>query len=101
MTTFDSALLTPRRSLPLLQKAEPKDITTGKIQLPGFQRGWVWDDDHVRSTLVSIARSFPVGAVMLMETGGEVRFETRPVEGIDPNSVTKEPDQWQPISLAA
>ncbi|MBF58271.1 DUF262 domain-containing protein [Halomonas sp. FeN2] len=85
MTTFDST----KRSLPELLK----DITTGKIQLPDFQRGWVWDDDHVKSLLVSIARSFPVGAVMLMETGGEVRFETRPVEGIDPDSVTKDPDQ--------
>lgn len=84
MTTFDST----KRSLPDLLK----DITTGKIQLPDFQRGWVWDDDHVRSLLVSIARSFPVGAVMLMETGGEVRFQTRPVEGIDPNTVTKDPD---------
>ncbi|WP_424780186.1 GmrSD restriction endonuclease domain-containing protein [Onishia taeanensis] len=71
MTTFDST----KRSLPELLK----DITTGKIQLPDFQRGWVWDDDHVKSLLVSIARSFPVGAVMLMETGGEVRFQTRPV----------------------
>ncbi|MBE2170057.1 MULTISPECIES: DUF262 domain-containing protein [unclassified Cobetia] len=69
-----------------------KDITTGKIQLPDFQRGWVWDDDHVKSLLVSIARSFPVGAVMMMETGGEVRFQTRPVEGIDPKKVTKDPD---------
>lgn len=85
MTTFDST----KRSLPELLK----DITTGKIQLPDFQRGWVWDDDHVKSLLVSIARSFPVGAVMLMETGGEVRFQTRPVEGIDPDSVTKDPDQ--------
>ncbi|SEQ02989.1 hypothetical protein SAMN05421693_11469 [Ectothiorhodospira magna] len=85
MTTFDST----KRSLPELLK----DITTGKIQLPDFQRGWVWDDDHVQSLLVSIARSFPVGAVMLMETGGEVRFETRPVEGIDPDKVTKSPDQ--------
>ncbi|WP_416138819.1 DUF262 domain-containing protein [Halomonas sp. HK25] len=99
MTTFDST----KRSLPELLK----DITTGKIQLPDFQRGWVWDDDHVRSLLVSIACSFPVGAVMLMETGGEVRFETRPVEGIDPDSVTKEQEQeqeqeqWRPISLAA
>lgn len=84
MTTFDST----KRSLPELLK----DITAGKIQLPDFQRGWVWDDDHVKSLLVSIARSFPVGAVMLMETGGEVRFQTRPVEGIDPNTVTKDPD---------
>ncbi|GAA3895809.1 DUF262 domain-containing protein [Halomonas cibimaris] len=84
MTTFDST----KRSLPDLLK----DITTGKIQLPDFQRGWVWDNDHVKSLLVSIARSFPVGAVMLMETGGEVRFQTRPVEGIDPNTVTADPD---------
>ncbi len=45
-----------------------KDVSNGKIQLPDFQRGWVWDDMHVRC-LVSIARSFPVEAVMLLETG--------------------------------
>jgi hypothetical protein len=60
-----------------------KDICEGKIQLPDFQRGWVWDDDHIRDLLVSIARSFPVGAVMLLETGGPVRFQTRPVEGLE------------------
>lgn len=59
-----------------------KDVSVGKIQLPDFQRGWVWDDSHVRSLLVSIARSFPVGAVMLLETGGETRFQIRPVEGV-------------------
>ena len=31
-------------------------IVEGKIQLPDFQRGWVWDDTHIRSLLVSIAR---------------------------------------------
>ncbi|WP_322348707.1 hypothetical protein [Orrella marina] len=30
---------------------------------------------------MSIARSFPVGAVMLLETGDEARFQVRPVEG--------------------
>src|SRR5205085_1835945 len=52
------------------------------IQLPDFQRGWVWDDEHIRSLLVSIARSFPIGAVMLLETGGEARFQVRPLEGV-------------------
>lgn len=60
-----------------------KDVCAGKIQLPDFQRGWVWDDDHVRDLLVSIARSFPVGAVMLLETGGEIKFQTRPLEGLE------------------
>lgn len=65
-----------------------QEIRKGKIQLPDFQRGWVWDDDHVRDLLVSLARSFPIGAVMLLETGGEVHFQTRPIEGIDPTSLT-------------
>ena len=81
MTMFDNT------KLPLSDIL--KNIKNGKIQLPDFQRGWVWDDDHIRDLLVSIARSFPVGAVMLLESGGEVRFQTRPVEGvekkIDPN----------------
>lgn len=47
------------------------EIVDGKLQLPDFQRGWVWDDEHIRSLLISIARSFPIGAVMLLETGGE------------------------------
>ncbi len=59
-------------------------IVQGKIQLPDFQRGWVWDDEHIRSLLVSIARAFPIGGIMLLETGGESRFQIRPVEGIDP-----------------
>jgi hypothetical protein len=64
----------------------------GKLQLPDFQRGWVWDDEHIQSLLVSIARSFPIGAVMLLETGGETRFQVRPVEGIDlpPNTKPEE-----------
>lgn len=74
MTTFDST------KLPL--KDLLKDIVNGKIQLPDFQRGWVWDDEHVRSLLVSLGRSFPVGAVMLLETGGSVRFQMRPVENV-------------------
>ena len=32
------------------------------------------------------------GAVMLMETGGEVSFETRPVEGVSLSDATKQPD---------
>lgn len=74
MSTFDST----KRLLPDILL----EIVKGKIQLPDFQRGWVWDDDHIRSLLVSVARSFPVGAVMLLETGGEARFQLRPVEGV-------------------
>ena len=56
----------------------------GRLQLPDFQRGWVWDDERIKSLLSSVSVSFPVGAVMLLETGGEeIRFKPRPVAGTD------------------
>ena len=75
MPSFDSTKASLRDLL--------REINEGKIQLPDFQRGWVWDDDHVRDLLVSIGRSFPIGAVMLLEAGGQIRFQTRPVEGLE------------------
>jgi hypothetical protein len=75
MSTFDS---TKTLLSDLLAK-----VVKGKLQLPDFQRGWVWDDEHIQSLLVSIARSSPIGAVMLLETGGEARFQVRAVEGVD------------------
>ncbi len=80
MSSFDSTKI---RLASLLN-----DIVVGKILLPDFQRGWVWNDEAIRSLLVSIARSFPVGAVMMLEAGGETRFKVRPVEGLDPNQIT-------------
>lgn len=62
-----------------------EQIAEGKIQLPDFQRGWIWDDYHIRSLLVSIARAFPIGSVMLLETGGDARFQIRPIEGANLN----------------
>src|SRR5437868_4132362 len=82
MTTFDSTKTELGKLL--------DQIVEGKIQLPDFQRGWVWDDEHVRSLLVSVARSFPVGAVMLLETGGEARFQVRPVENVPFSSMPPE-----------
>jgi|GEM_PF-81648 len=59
------------------------DIRSGKLQLPDFQRGWVWDDEHISSLLASISLSYPIGAVMLLETGNpDVNFKPRLVEGL-------------------
>lgn len=74
MTTFDSTKTELSKLL--------EEVVLGKIQLPDFQRGWVWDDEHIRSLLVSIGRSFPIGAIMLLQTGGDARFQVRPVEGV-------------------
>jgi len=57
-------------------------ISRGEVQLPDFQRGWVWDDNHICSLVASVSMSYPIGAVMLLETGGSgVRFKPRPLEG--------------------
>ena len=58
------------------------DVEQGKIQLPDFQRGWVWDDERIKGLLVSISRQFPVGAIMTLSADGDVQFQKRPVEGV-------------------
>ena len=45
-------------------------IAKGETQLPDFQRGWVWDDNHIRSLIASLTLSYPIGAVMFLEAGG-------------------------------
>lgn len=58
-------------------------IENGSIQLPDFQRGWVWDDHRIRALIASVSQGYPVGALMSMETGGNgVRFSPRPFEGV-------------------
>jgi len=57
------------------------DCDRGLLQLPDFQRSWVWDEERIKSLIASISRSFPLGALMSLQTGGEVNFKPRPVEG--------------------
>ena len=66
---------------PVLLKELLDDADTGKVQLPDFQRGWVWDDDRIRGLLASISRGFPIGAIMTLEAGGEIRLRSRMIEG--------------------
>lgn len=74
-TTFDST----KESLQDILR----EVREGKIQLPEFQRGWVWDDEHIRSLLASVSLSYPIGAVMMLQTGNPVvRFKARLLEGV-------------------
>ncbi len=54
-----------------------RKVEEGKLQLPDFQRDYVWGDEDVRSLIASIAKGFPVGALLTLETGGEVEFKPR------------------------
>lgn len=54
------------------------DIHNGKLQLPDFQRGWVWDDNRIKALLASISNLYPVGAAMFLEYGNEsIHFSIR------------------------
>lgn len=60
-----------------------KWTTTGKVQLPDFQRGYKWEDERIRQLLVTVLQSHPMGVVMLLKTGNnQIRFKPRPVEGV-------------------
>lgn len=62
-----------------------KEVNDGLIQLPDFQRDWVWDDNRIKSLIVSLANNYPVGALMFLETGGEINFSYRKFKCVEDN----------------
>jgi len=68
---------------------------SGKIQLPDFQRSWVWDEDRIKSLIASISQAFPVGALMTLEmkSGAADTFARRPVEGAPAEATSQTPEQ--------
>ena len=78
---------------PLYELSDYLDWTTkGKIQLPDFQRGYKWEDERIRSLLVTVLRGHPLGVVMLLKTGNDqVRFKPKALEGTSVPAGT-EPD---------
>lgn len=73
----------------LLQLLRESD--SGALQLPDFQRSWVWDEERIKSLIASVSRAFPVGALMTLRTGGPVNFKPRPVEGAPPDATRTAP----------
>src|SRR5262245_31982510 len=73
-------------------KEDLKDILReadeGKLQLPDFQRSYVWADSDVRSLLASIGKGYPVGALLTLESGGEVNFKPRLLEGVEQRHIS-------------
>lgn len=71
-----------------------QSVGSGLTQLPDFQRDWVWDDERIRRLLTSILQSYPIGAIMLLQTGNpNVSFKPRLVEGVDLDRANTEADR--------
>ncbi len=49
-----------------------EDIKHGRIALPDIQRPFVWSSAKVRDLFDSMYRGYPVGTLMLWETGADV-----------------------------
>lgn len=57
-------------------------INRGDLQLPDFQRAFLWDVDRVRALILTVLRGYPVGTLMTLDVRGEqTRFKPRPLEG--------------------
>lgn len=70
-----------------------KAIENGTNKLPDFQRGWVWDDSRICALIASISNSYPVGALMFMEYGGDsTRFKHRVFEGAPKSAESTTPE---------
>ncbi|ARO87203.1 DUF262 domain-containing protein [Nitrosospira lacus] len=85
-TTFDTN--------PVLLQTLLKTCEDGKLQLPDFQRSWVWEEERIMSLIASVSRGFPMGALMSLkskiDTG--VVFAYRPIEGV-PVEAQRKPEQ--------
>lgn len=55
----------------------------GELQLPDFQREYLWGVDRVRTLVTSVLRGYPVGSFLALDTRNtEQRFKPRPLEGV-------------------
>lgn len=79
------------RTNPVALKDLLRECASGELQLPDFQRSWVWDDERIRALIASISQAFPVGAVMTLENGGEVDFKPRIIQGAPDGAAKKRP----------
>lgn len=67
----------------------------GRIQLPDFQRPWKWDDERIAALLATVARGYPLGVIMTLETSDSgLRFKPRPLAGAGPEEGTVAAESW-------
>ncbi|UCM87240.1 GmrSD restriction endonuclease domain-containing protein [Streptomyces marincola] len=59
------------------------DVASGVLQLPDFQRDWVWDDERIKALIATVTLDYPLGVVMALQTGGTPPFKARPLNGAE------------------
>ena len=59
-TTFDTN--------PVLLQNLLTSCEDGRLQLPDFQRSWVWEEERIISLIASVSRGFPIGTLMTLKS---------------------------------
>ena len=55
----------------------------GELQLPDFQREYIWDVDRIRTLVTSVLRGYPIGSFLALDTrNAPMRFRPRPLDGL-------------------
>lgn len=57
------------------------EVESNELQLPDFQRGWVWEDSRIIGLIASLTLGYPVGTIMLLNSGEHFKFKCRSLEG--------------------
>ena len=80
---------------PISLKALLQSCEQGRLQLPDFQRSWVWEEDRIMSLISSVSRGFPMGALMALDSksDGTAVFARRSIEGAPEAAKNVQPDQ--------
>ena len=65
---------------------------SGEVQLPEFQRKFKWKQAQVKLLFDSIRLNYPIGSVILLQTGPHVDLPHRPMRGTENTVKTNEPD---------
>lgn len=68
----------------LLLEEVLKQIKTGEMVIPDFQRKFVWDPESVRELLVSVVQNYYIGAMLSISSpSNNPDFAIKLVEGVD------------------
>ena len=60
-----------------------RGIQQGKVQLPDFQRDFVWNAERISRLLCSISLAYPIGAITTFQLShSQLRFKPRSLAGI-------------------
>ncbi|MGV9911568.1 GmrSD restriction endonuclease domain-containing protein [Streptomyces tendae] len=65
-------------------------VSDGRVRIPAFQRGFVWDADRVAQLMDSIYKGYPFGALLFWRTRAELKTE----RDLGPFKLPRRPDDY-------